>query len=175
MFDGMAGKVVPERVRWAVELVDPGPEDRILEIGCGPGAAAELICERLRAGRLTAIDRSATATKRTKERNAEHIKAGRLAVQTASLDAIDLPKDSLDAAFSINVNVFWTRSPKRELEILANALKPGGALYICYGAGPQETRKVTAAIADALTSGGFTNVQVRTDTAGTAVTGLMPR
>ncbi len=36
---------VPDRVRWAVEVLDPGPAETILEIGCGPvwpppGAAA---------------------------------------------------------------------------------------------------------------------------------------
>lgn len=170
----MAGKVVPKRVRWAVELVDPGPGDRILEIGCGPGAAAELVCQRLGTGRLTAIDRSATATKRTKERNAEHVEAGRLEVWTAELDQLDLPQDSLDSAFSINVNVFWTRSPTRELGILRDALRPGGALYICYGTGPQDSSRVTETIATALTSEGFTNVQVRTGPAGTAVTTVMP-
>lgn len=48
---------VPEQVRWAVEVLDSGPEERPLEIGCGPGVALSLICERLVGGQIVAIDR----------------------------------------------------------------------------------------------------------------------
>jgi hypothetical protein len=53
----MEAGAVPEQVRWAVEVLDPGPEVRLLEIGCGPGVALSLICERLVGGRIVAIDR----------------------------------------------------------------------------------------------------------------------
>jgi trans-aconitate methyltransferase len=49
---------VSERLRSIVEKLGIRPEDHVLEIGCGQGVAATLICERLDGGRLTAIDRS---------------------------------------------------------------------------------------------------------------------
>jgi protein-L-isoaspartate O-methyltransferase len=55
---------VPERIRWAVELLHVGPEDRILEIGAGPGVSVSLVCEKLEGGKVVAIDRSATAAAR---------------------------------------------------------------------------------------------------------------
>jgi protein-L-isoaspartate O-methyltransferase len=33
----------PERVVWAVEALAPRPRERVLEIGCGNAAAAELL------------------------------------------------------------------------------------------------------------------------------------
>ena len=49
---------VPERLRWAVQLLDISPHDDILEIG--PGGSVSLICEQLAAGRITiATPRSA--------------------------------------------------------------------------------------------------------------------
>ena len=62
---------------------DPGPDpvgrglhgrpadDHVLEIGCGPGAGAELICARLETGKLFAIDRSESGVDRTKRRCAQ--------------------------------------------------------------------------------------------------------
>ena len=73
-------RMVPDRVRWAVDRLDPAPDARLLEIGCGSGAAAELLCRRLTTGRLLAVDRSPVAVRRTAERNAEHVRAGRLEI-----------------------------------------------------------------------------------------------
>jgi hypothetical protein len=49
----MAANMVPERVAWAVEMLDLAPDDRLLEIGCGAGRAVSLICARLDTGTIT--------------------------------------------------------------------------------------------------------------------------
>ncbi|MFF5258687.1 SAM-dependent methyltransferase [Actinomadura viridis] len=167
---------VPERVRWAVEVLDPGPADRVLEVGCGPGVAAALVCARLTTGRLLAIDRSAVAVRRTTERNAEHLAAGRLEVRRCSLDALEgVPPGSLDAAFSIDVNVFWTRRPVAELDRLAAALRPGGALHVLYGAsGPTAGERVTGPVAEALRERGFGEVTVLSGPRGLGVSARRP-
>ena len=67
---------VPPRMVWAVELMDPQPGDNILEIGCGPGHGAELICQRLSTGKLFAIDRSESGVDRTRRRNQRYVDAG---------------------------------------------------------------------------------------------------
>src|SRR5688572_20807941 len=72
----MPKQEVPARIAWAVGVLDVRPNDQVLEIGCGPGAAAELICARLEKGRLFAIDRSESGVDRTKRRNAAYVEAG---------------------------------------------------------------------------------------------------
>jgi protein-L-isoaspartate O-methyltransferase len=78
---GTVSTRVPERVRWAVDALDVGPSEEILEIGPGPGVAVSLVCERLVDGRIMAIDRSAIAVRRTMERNAACIASGKATVR----------------------------------------------------------------------------------------------
>jgi protein-L-isoaspartate O-methyltransferase len=75
---------VPERVRWAVETLSVRPGDRVLEIGCGSGLAAALICERLVEGRMLAIDRSPIQIERARRRNEAHVASGRLCSKPSS-------------------------------------------------------------------------------------------
>ncbi len=152
---------VPDRVRWALEVITPGPADDLLEIGCGAGVAASLVCARLRTGRLLAVDRSPVAVERTARRNAEHVAAGRLTVRQSELHALDVTAAGFDAAYAIDVNVFWARRPAPELTVLARALRPGGRLFVLYGAGgPTPAARVTAAVVTALRQAGFADVTV---------------
>jgi SAM-dependent methyltransferase len=166
---------VPDRVRWAVDVLDPGPADVIMEIGCGPGVAAALICERLTSGRLVAVDRSAVAIARTAQRNAAHVQAGRLAVLESTVHGIDLPPGSFDKVLSINVNLFWTGDAGRELTVLKRAMKPGGTLHVLYGGnGPTGADRVLPVVSDALTVNGFIEVQVIKDDRGIGVSARSP-
>lgn len=149
---------VPERIRWAVDLLDVRPDDAVLELGCGPGVAARLVADRLVAGDgwLLAIDRSATAIERARRRNADHIEAGRVRTRQVPLADLDPATDRFDKAFGINVNVFWTSPAEPELAVLAQALRPGGTLYLVYEGPPGgAARNVTPDIAAHLRRHGF--------------------
>jgi SAM-dependent methyltransferase len=122
---------VPPRLVAAVALVDPAPEARVLEVGCGRGAAAALLLERLPAGHYTGIDRSATATAATVGRIADAITGGRAEVWTTAL--ADHVPEPADIALAVNVNAFWSGPACRELAVLAAALRSGGVLHLLYG------------------------------------------
>jgi SAM-dependent methyltransferase len=169
---------IPARIRWAVQTLAPAPDDRLLEIGCGPGVAVSLVCEHLAGGRIVAVDRSPTAIARAAKRNAACVAAGKAVLHTAALESLrpaDLPggPEGFDKVFAMNVNLFWVRSPARELALIGTLLRPGGALYLFYGYGTpgQGPATVPGALLDHLADGGFA-VEPRT---GPGTVGVVAR
>ena len=116
----------------------PGRNDHVLEIGCGPGAAAELICSRLETGRLFAIDRSESGVDRTRRRCAKFIEAGRLTVRQIDLATLRVPVKRLTKVFAFNVNLFWVRDCADEVALLHERVLPGGSVYLYFDASRPE-------------------------------------
>ena len=104
--------------------MDVKPNDHVLEIGCGPGAGAELICARLETGKLFAIDRSESGVDRTKRRCREYVESGRLTVRQIDLATLRVPVKRLHKVFAFNVNLFWVRKLRRRGRAAARARAP---------------------------------------------------
>lgn len=146
---------VPERLRWAVEQLDLSPGDHVLEIGCGPGVAADLVCRRLDGGRLVAIDRSPVAIARATKRNAAHLAAGTADFRVTPLEELSTG-ERFDTVFAVNVNLFWTRSPAHELALIRGLLRPGGSLHLFFEPpDPARLRELAATLSAQLGAHGF--------------------
>jgi trans-aconitate methyltransferase len=157
-----------ERLRWAVETLDPAPSDRLLEIGCGAGVAISLICERLSDGRVVGLDRSSAMIAQALRRNHSHVEAGRAALQAVALADAELGDERFVKVFAVNVRLFRADAA-REANVLRRALAPHGALYLFQqhpSAG--RTRAVTAELTAALERAGFAVRNVITRGAGPA-------
>ncbi len=149
-------QTIPPRIRWAVELMDVQPNDQVLEIGCGPGAGAELICSKLETGKLFAIDRSESGVDRTKRRNQKYVDAGRLVVRQIDLATLRVPVKRLTKVFAFNVNLFWVRNCDDEVALLHERVVPGGAVYLFYEANRSElVPNIVKKTSDALARAGF--------------------
>lgn len=147
--------LIPQRIVAAVDLLGLQPHDFVLEIGCGNGTAATLVCERLAEGQLVAIDRSETQIRLARERNRAHIEAGRATFYVMALEAGALPDKQFDKVFAINVNCFWLRY-ERPLAAVKRLLKPHGVFHIFYQHPTTEKmREVSLALQGNLTQMGF--------------------
>ena len=114
------------------------PGIRVLEIGCGPGAAARAVARRIGDGRVLAIDRSATAVAQARRGAAADIAAGRLAVRLAAVEdfALEEGEAPYDLAFAVRVGALDGRHPAvgaRALRRVAAALTPSGRLFVDGG------------------------------------------
>jgi ubiquinone/menaquinone biosynthesis C-methylase UbiE len=116
-----------ERLRSVVDRLAIRPADRVLEIGCGHGVAATLVCERLDTGRLTAVDRSAKMIEAAARRNGAYIEAGKAEFIVAALEYLDLGDRRFDKIFAVRVGLFH-REPDRARGLAERWLAPGGTL-----------------------------------------------
>lgn len=127
----MAANTVPERVAWAVEMLDVAPDDRLLEIGCGAGHAVSLICTRLDTGAITAIDRSALMINLAQQRNHHHVVSGKARLEAVALEEVVFDDAQFTKVFAFNVNVF-ERRPAHALDVIRSLLLPSGGLYLFF-------------------------------------------
>jgi ubiquinone/menaquinone biosynthesis C-methylase UbiE len=108
------------------------PDDRVLEIGCGHGVAATMVCERLgEGGRLTAIDRSQKMIDAATRRNAAHVAAGRAEFLVMRLEDLDLGDRRYDTIFAVRVGLFH-RERVRARALVEPYLAPGGRLVTVF-------------------------------------------
>jgi ubiquinone/menaquinone biosynthesis C-methylase UbiE len=121
------GSGLSERLRSVVDRLDVWPDDRVLEIGCGQGVAATLVCQLLDTGRLTAVDRSEKMIEAAARRNAMYVEAGKAEFIVAALEDLDLADRRFDKIFAVRVGLFH-RDPDRARGLAERWLAPGGTL-----------------------------------------------
>lgn len=124
-------RAVPERYRWAVDILDVQPDDVILEIGCGYGHSIPLICEKLSAGSLTAIDRSEKMAAASARSNEKYIASGKAHVLHEDLLNGALPASHFAKIFLFNINVFWM-DPRSELAEMRRLLTHDGRFFLFH-------------------------------------------
>ncbi|RDI44428.1 SAM-dependent methyltransferase [Nocardia mexicana] len=133
------------RLREIVEAIPLRPGMRVLEIGCGPGAAARAIAARIGDGHVLGIDRSAVAIRQALTASWAEVESGRLSFRQAAVEDFTLEsgEQPYDLALAVRVGVLDGRHPQAELRAhhhLAAALAPGAKLYLDGGTPLREIR-----------------------------------
>ena len=112
-----------DRLQAIVDRLDIEPGDRVLEIGCGHGVAATMVCER--GGLLVGVDRSAKMIEAAARRNAAHVSSGAAEFLVMELEALSLGERRFDTIFAVRVGLFH-REPERARALVEPWLAPGG-------------------------------------------------
>jgi cyclopropane fatty-acyl-phospholipid synthase-like methyltransferase len=133
----MAGDLSP-RLAAIVETLPLTPGLRVLEIGCGPGAAARAVAQTIGHGHILGIDRSAKAIAQAKAGCKAEIASGRLSFRHVAVEEFVLQEGEkpYDLAFAIRVGALDERHPESErtaLDRIARALVKGGRLFLDGG------------------------------------------
>lgn len=123
------------------EIVDALPLKkgiRVLEIGCGTGAAAREVAKRIGNGHVLAIDRSIKAIQLGVKSSKVEMASYSLEFRHVAIEDFKLAKNEapFDLAFAIRVGALDGRHPEIErlaLTNIANALTKKGKLFIDVG------------------------------------------
>jgi cyclopropane fatty-acyl-phospholipid synthase-like methyltransferase len=134
----MTRSQISPRLRLIVDALPLLPDSRVLEIGCGPGAAARAVAARLESGHMLGIDRSAAAIAQAEAAAADEIAAGSLEFRQVAGEEFALQPDEepYDVVFAVRVGALDGRHPKageRILERIARATTPGARLFVDGG------------------------------------------
>jgi SAM-dependent methyltransferase len=144
-------------------LLDIRPEDRVLEVGFGPGLAVARAAERATAGKVVGIDHSPVMLRQARRRNAAAIRAGRVELRLGSAEMLPRFEERFDKVLAVNVYMFWG-DPASVLTGLRGLMTPGGVIALTLqprhrGATADDTRAAAARMAASLEAAGFGDVR----------------
>ena len=93
------------RLAAVVDALPLRPSSRVLEIGCGPGAAPRAVADRLDTGHVLAIDRSAAAISLAVAAAGDRLATGRLRVRRVAAEDFVLADgdEPFDLVFAVGV------------------------------------------------------------------------
>jgi ubiquinone/menaquinone biosynthesis C-methylase UbiE len=148
------------RSEWVFSLLELGADDRVLEIGFGPGvdiARASGIAKF-----VAGVDHSDVMVRQATRRNEPAIREGRVDLRNGVAAQLPFPDQHFDCIFAINSAQFWKDSVKTLAE-LARVVKPGGRVVLAVqprtkGATDETARQVGYGLAKAMTTAGFQEV-----------------
>jgi arsenite methyltransferase len=112
-------------------LLAPSPGERILDVGCGPGAASRYLAYRVGPrGRVVAVDRSTVWVARFRE-TIDQIRIKSIDIVAAGAEALPFPDDVFDAVLCVNV---LEAVPDRAgaLGEIRRVLRPGGRALVAH-------------------------------------------
>jgi len=132
------GTSLSPRLAAIVDALPLGPGLRVLEIGCGSGAAAREIARRVGGGHVLAIDRSATAIAQALAASRAELASGVLSFRRVAIEDFTLAPGEApyDLALAVRVGALDGRHPDAgvlALRRIAAALAGGGRLLIDGG------------------------------------------
>jgi SAM-dependent methyltransferase len=123
-YDRFMGRYSVQLAPQLADLADVRSGQRVLDVGCGPGALTTELVERLGPRNVAAVDPSTSFVTAARERHPE------VAVQQAPAEQLPFPDASFDAALAQLV-VHFMGDPLAGLSEMARVTRRGGIVAAC--------------------------------------------
>jgi ubiquinone/menaquinone biosynthesis C-methylase UbiE len=149
---------------WTIEMLDVQPDDRILEIGFGSGAAIQKISQIAEYGFIAGIDHSQVMLQQASNRNQQAIHQGLVELKHGEVASLPYKDETFDEAMSSNSHFFWD-NPVESLKEVRRVLKPGGLIVLTWQPRWAKTEAMLTESAQntaaQLKAAGFTDIQLK--------------
>jgi SAM-dependent methyltransferase len=136
-----------EMNRFALARLDVRPDQRVLEVGFGPGLLVRAIADGMTSGSVDGVDWSPAMIAQARARNRGHLASGRVRLHEASITRLPFPDASFDRACAVNSFQFWP-DPRASLRELRRVLRPGARVAIALRTGAGRARFGLGGIAE---------------------------
>ena len=114
---------------WAVDILDVRPDDTVLDIGCGGGAAISKIADKITSGNVFGVDHSELSVELSTLSNKENVECGKVVISKASVEAMPFGDNCFDRIITVESFYFWP-DPSENLKEVYRVLKKGGKFLI---------------------------------------------
>lgn len=155
--------------RRTLEALSVLPDDRVLEVGPGPGDLMSRIVPMVPRGSVTGVDFSPEMIEVCSRRFAPLIESGRVELHCASVEATPFADGQFTKACTVHTIYFWT-DPTAVLHEMRRVLQAGGRLVVAFfPAVEMEKFRATAAfarydgddVAHLMEQAGFSDIRVQ--------------
>jgi len=158
---GRLGGVIMARVNrdaaaQVIEMLDFRPDDKVLEVGFGPGVAIQLLLHRVPAGSVAGIDYSQEMVRQAAARNAAALRNRKVDLRYGSVERLPFADETFDKALAINSMQAWSDS-RAGLREIRRVLKRGGDVALAFTVNSGQPKE---GVAELLTAAGFEEARI---------------
>jgi len=161
---GLLGRLGGQIMAWmnraaaeeVIGLLDVRADDRILEVGFGPGVAIQRLVPRLPNGSIAGVDPSLEMVRQAAARNATALRHERVDLRHGGVEELPFADASFDKALAINSMQVWP-DPAAGLCEIRRVLKPAGTIALGFTVNSGQPKE---GVAEALSAAGFVQTRI---------------
>jgi ubiquinone/menaquinone biosynthesis C-methylase UbiE len=141
---------------WVIDLLAIRGNDRVLEVGFGPGVGIQLLAESAQAGHVAGIDLSREMVKQAMARNAQAIARGHVDLRIGSAEYLPFEDNTFDKALAINSMQVWPDATTGLAE-MRRVMKSSGRIALGFTVHSGQQR---SGLIERLTGAGFVEAKL---------------
>ena len=158
---GRLGGVIMARMNadcgtWVTDLLEVRPNDKVLEVGFGPGVVIQRLARLAYVGHVAGIDRSREMVGQARGRNATAVQEGRVELRHGSVESLPFDDNRFDKALAINSMQYWPQAVAG-LRELQRVMKADGRIALGFSPYSGQPNK---GLPETLTAAGFRQAHV---------------
>ncbi|MCQ6267508.1 class I SAM-dependent methyltransferase [Fictibacillus sp. WQ 8-8] len=162
----LAGKIMSnenkELNEWTISALQPGANDRLLEVGYGPGVGIEYVCSNYPSCHIVGYDVSEVMKEQAESRNEAFIKEGRVELFEGPITSADEDAPKFDGVYTVNSILIW-KDPIGDLKKIKRLMKEKARIAVTLqphekGADDDTTKEIGTIISLYLKQAGFSQI-----------------